>query len=61
MDRVHYYHAMGTDPAEDKLLFGEKLNKEQEMALELSEDGGWIYYLAIYGRDPKRQKYFYRT
>ena len=53
-----YYHAMGTDPAKDKLLFGEKLNKEQEMALELSEDGGWIYYLAIYGAGSEKTEVF---
>jgi Prolyl oligopeptidase, N-terminal beta-propeller domain len=40
-----YYHAMGTDPASDKLLFGEKLDKEKELALEPSEDNSYLYYL----------------
>jgi len=44
-----YYHAMGTDAASDKLLFGEKLDKEKELALELSEDNSYIYYLVIAG------------
>ena len=44
-----YYHAMGADPASDKLLFGEKLDKEKELALELSEDNSYIYYLVIAG------------
>ena len=30
-----YYHAMGTDPATDKLLFGEKLDKEKELRWSL--------------------------
>jgi prolyl oligopeptidase len=44
-----YYHKMGSDPASDKLLYGEKLDKEKILALEPSEDNSYLYYLIIYG------------
>ena len=37
-----YYHKMGTDTAQDKLIFGEKLDKEKELALEISDDNRFV-------------------
>ncbi|MGB2668703.1 MAG: prolyl oligopeptidase family serine peptidase [Candidatus Acidiferrum sp.] len=53
-----YYHAMGTDPATDKLLFGEKLDKEKELSLEPSEDNSYIYYLVIYGAGSEKTEVY---
>jgi prolyl oligopeptidase len=53
-----YYHAMGTDPAKDTLLFGDKLDKEKELALELSEDGAHLYYLVIFGTGSEKTEVY---
>src|SRR5208337_1197665 len=53
-----YYHAMGTDPAGDKLLFGEKLDKEKQLALEPSLDGIYLYYVVIYGTGSERTEVY---
>jgi prolyl oligopeptidase len=53
-----YYHAMGTDSAKDKALFGEKLDKEKELALELSEDGSHVYYLVILGTGSEKTEVY---
>jgi len=53
-----YYHAMGTNPASDKLLFGEKLDKEKELALEISEDNSFLYYLVIYGAGSEKTEVY---
>jgi prolyl oligopeptidase len=53
-----YYHAMGTDPANDKLLFGEKLDKEKELALEPSEDNAYLYYLVIFGSGSEKTEVY---
>ena len=53
-----YYHAMGTDPASDKLLFGEKLDKEKELALEVSEDNSYLDYLVIYGAGSEKTEVY---
>jgi len=53
-----YYHRMGTDVAGDKLLFGEKLDKEKEMALELSEDSSFLYYLVVFGTGSEKTEVY---
>jgi prolyl oligopeptidase len=53
-----YYHAMGTDPGKDKLLFGENLDKEKELAVELSEDGSYLYYLVIFGTGSEKTEVY---
>ncbi len=42
-----YYHAMGSDPAKDVLLFGEGHGPEKIISASLSEDGRWLF-LAVY-------------
>jgi prolyl oligopeptidase len=49
---------MGTDPSKDKLLFGETLDKEKELALELSEDGSHIDYLVIFGTGSEKTEVY---
>jgi prolyl oligopeptidase len=53
-----YYHAVGTDPASDKLLFGEKLDKEKELALEPSEDNSYLCYLVIFGAGSEKTEVY---
>jgi prolyl oligopeptidase len=53
-----YYHAMGTDPGSDKLVFGERLDKEKELALELSEDNSYLYYLVIFGAGSEKTEVY---
>jgi prolyl oligopeptidase len=37
-----YYHALGSDPATDKLLFGSQLGPEQWVECNVSLDGRWL-------------------
>jgi prolyl oligopeptidase len=39
-----YYHEMGTEATKDKLVFGEGLDKQKILGLELSEDGRYLVY-----------------
>src|SRR5262249_18500935 len=49
-----YLHAMGTDSATDKVVYGEKLGKDRILAAVLSDDGKYIVYLVIYGSGSER-------
>ena len=44
-----FYHAMGTDPATDKLLFGEGYDKSKIIAADLSDDGRWLVIHVLHG------------
>jgi prolyl oligopeptidase len=37
-----FYHALGTDPAKDPLIFGEGLNPQDIPSVSLSEDDRWL-------------------
>ncbi len=39
-----YFHAMGSDPARDKLVFGEGLDNQKILLLGISEDGHYLVY-----------------
>jgi prolyl oligopeptidase len=41
-NRHVFYHALGSDPTKDALIFGEGLNPEWWPNLNLSEDGRWL-------------------
>jgi len=51
-----YYHEMGMDSAKDALLFGEKLDKDKILVLQLSEDGKYVAYLVLYGSGTERSE-----
>jgi prolyl oligopeptidase len=53
-----YYHPMGTDAAKDRLLFGEKLDKEQELALAISDDNAFVYYLVVFGTGSEKTEVY---
>jgi prolyl oligopeptidase len=44
-----YYHEMGSDPANDKLVFGERLDKQKILVLQVSEDGRHVLYTVAAG------------
>src|SRR3974390_823481 len=53
-----FYHKMGTEVAKDKLLFGERLDKEKGVALEISDDNAFIYYLVVYGTGSEKTEVY---
>lgn len=44
-----FYHEMGSDPGKDKLIFGKDLGKDKILAVGISDDGGFLVYLVVYG------------
>ena len=44
-----YYHVIGADPANDKLLFGEGRGPEQIIDVTLSDDGQWLLATVYHG------------
>ncbi len=44
-----YYHAMGTDAAQDRMIFGKDLGKDKILTADLSDDGAYLAYTVIYG------------
>jgi prolyl oligopeptidase len=44
-----YYHAMGTDVAQDQMIFGKDLGKDKILIADLSEDGAYLVYTVLYG------------
>ena len=44
-----YYHAMGSNPSTDRLVFGEGLDKQMILVLQISEDGRYLTYTAGVG------------
>ena len=44
-----FYHALGTDPAKDPLIFGKDLGAEDWPEVELSNDGQWLLITVAQG------------
>jgi prolyl oligopeptidase len=44
-----YYHAMGTDPREDKVIFGDGLGRDRILAVLLSDDGRYLVDIVFHG------------
>jgi prolyl oligopeptidase len=53
-----YYHAMGTAPAQDKLLFGEGYGPEKIIAASLSENRRWLLITVYYGSATDRSELY---
>ena len=53
-----YYHAMGTDPAKDTLLFGQKLGKEMILLVQPSEDDNYLCFVVFYGSGSERTEVY---
>jgi prolyl oligopeptidase len=44
-----YYHAIGTNPGQDKLIYGDRLGKDRILTLSLSDDGRYLVYTVLTG------------
>ena len=53
-----YYHAMGADPAGDKLIFGEGYGPEKIIGAGLSEDRRWLLISVHYGSATDRSEIY---
>jgi prolyl oligopeptidase len=53
-----YYHAIGSEPAQDKLLFGEGYGPEKIIAAGLSEDRRWLQITVYYGSATERSEVY---
>ncbi|HKQ59236.1 MAG TPA: prolyl oligopeptidase family serine peptidase [Candidatus Eisenbacteria bacterium] len=53
-----YYHAIGSDPATDKLLFGEGYGPEKIVSVGLSEDRRWLEIVVYYGSATDRSEVY---
>jgi prolyl oligopeptidase len=53
-----FYHLMGGDAANDKLIYGNSLGKDKILALQLSEDGAYLVYLIIYGSGSEKTEIY---
>jgi prolyl oligopeptidase len=54
-----YYHAFGTDPAGDKLIFGEGYGKDKIISGQLSQDGRYLMIYLVYGTGSTRSDLYY--
>lgn len=54
-----FYHAFGTDPAGDNLIFGEGYGKDKIIAEQLSEDGRYLLIFLVYGTGSTRSDLYY--
>jgi len=53
-----YYHAMGSNPTTDNVVFGEGLNKQKILVLQLSEDGRYLAYTVAEGSAPQKTEVY---
>jgi len=44
-----YYHAMGTDPGQDTLIYGTGLGQDRILGASLSDDGRYLVYTVLHG------------
>ncbi len=49
-----FFHKMGTDPASDRVVYGENLGKDKILVAGLSDDGHYLLYLVVYGSGSER-------
>ncbi len=53
-----FYHAMGTDPGQDRLLFGDGYGPEKIISAGLSEDRRWLQITVYYGSATDRSEVY---
>jgi prolyl oligopeptidase len=56
-----YYHAIGSDPAQDKVVYGDSLGKDKIPVAELSEDGQFLAITIFYGSGSQRADVFFKN
>ena len=55
--RKVYLHRLGTDTAEDVLVFGEGLEKTNYYSVSVSRDGRWLSIISSRGTEPRNDLY----
>lgn len=53
-----YYHKIGTEPAQDKLVFGADLRPEQFISSDISLNGRWLTWLVATGSTGEKTEVF---
>jgi prolyl oligopeptidase len=53
-----FYHLMGSDAANDKLIYGNNLGKDILLTLRLSEDGVYLVYLVSHGSGSEKTEIY---
>jgi prolyl oligopeptidase len=56
-----YYHRMGTDPAEDALIFGEGYGAGVGVAAALSDDGRYLLLTIYHGSAARKTELYYQN
>jgi len=54
-----FYHAMGTDPATDKMIWGDGYGKDKIISEQLSKDGRYLLIYLVYGTGSLRSDLYY--
>ncbi len=54
------YHAFGSDPAGDAILFGEDLGPEMGLSVSLSEDGRYLLYTVYHGSAARKSEIYFQ-
>ena len=55
-----YYHALGTDPAKDPLIFGEGYGADKIIVADLSEDGRYLVIHVMYGSAADKSEIYWQ-
>lgn len=53
-----FHHVMGSDPAADKIVFGDGYGKDKIVAVQMSEDGHYLVYLVLFGSGSEQSEIF---
>jgi prolyl oligopeptidase len=53
-----FYHEIGTDPAQDEMIYGQGLGKDKILAMDLSEDGRYLVYVVVYGSGSQKSEIY---
>jgi prolyl oligopeptidase len=53
-----YYHAMGTEPSKDTLLFGQELGKDMILEVGPSEDDSYVGYTVLHGSGSEQSEVY---
>ncbi len=56
-----YYHAIGSNSAQDKVIFGDSFGKDKILSLDLSEDGKYLAINVIYGSGSQRADVYFKN
>jgi prolyl oligopeptidase len=55
-----YYHAMGTNAEQDKVIFGEGYGQEKILSVDVSENGRYLLLLVLYGSACEKSEVYFQ-